>query len=178
MCLNVFESFENLLRMNSLVNYGSDEEDSSSNPNESIVPHKDSLDNNTALKLLDPKIQESRKQLEKLISPPVPLSESLSLLPLLITDESLVDSTQKQRIQHFYTLRKEKGLSFLPQLEQSHAFRNPSIMQKMIEYMNLNEYGHGFFSSSESSLQDFQTFNSPITNTRKKDFVEFISSKK
>ena len=55
--------------------------------------------------------------------------------------ESLApDPIQIQKLSHLVKLQSQ-GLNFNHHLVQTHAYRNPSILSKLVDYLELNEYG-------------------------------------
>lgn len=51
--------------------------------------------------------------------------------------------TQQARIEHFLSLR-ETGTRFNEHLQHSKAFRNPHIYEKLVEFVELDEYSSNF----------------------------------
>ena len=91
-----------------------------------------------------------------------------------------VDEFQLKSIQKLASLRA-KGLRFNDQLVNTKAFKNPGIMEKMLEYHNVNS--HGSFILVDDSFEkvyiELQSFNAnasskPLKENKKS--IEFVKS--
>ncbi|KAJ3226177.1 SAP30-binding protein [Clydaea vesicula] len=65
------------------------------------------------------------------------------------------DPELQEKIIKWINLKKEKGISLNDTLSNSKAFKNPSIVDKLIGFLNLNEYGSNY----EKSIFDPNGFS-------------------
>lgn len=86
-------------------------------------------------RLSNPSDVDKQRRLRRLLAsyPPLPVIDTE-------TTQQEVDPVQTQKIQRLLELRKQ-GLKFNDTLTRTHAFRNPSIMAKMIAFLGLDQYG-------------------------------------
>ncbi|KND01481.1 uncharacterized protein SPPG_03282 [Spizellomyces punctatus DAOM BR117] len=86
-------------------------------------------------------IAEAEAKLRQLLKPPPIEGEENSGIPPEPDDEA--DEATQAKIAKWLDL-KGSGMHFNARLEQTHAFRNPSIMSKLIEYLGLDETGSNY----------------------------------
>ncbi|KAI9284336.1 HCNGP-like protein-domain-containing protein [Umbelopsis sp. AD052] len=99
----------------------------------------DSDDALTPMNIEDGDEQEGRRKL--LLKPyPVPGVENWNISPEPTSD---CDPDVEARISHFLSLR-ESGTRFNEHLQESKAFRNPHIYEKLVEFVELDEYSSNF----------------------------------
>ncbi|KAG0378700.1 hypothetical protein BGX24_003039 [Mortierella sp. AD032] len=83
---------------------------------------------------------------------PIPGVENFGIPP---SPESEVNPDVQTKIEHFYTVKRTRGMHFNESLMKNKNFRNPRIYQTLVEAAGLNEIGTNFPKSEFFDIEDY-----------------------
>lgn len=126
-------------------------------------------------------VEEEIKEITELqeIQQEIPWNQYIPVKSVLIEKEIKgdIDEFQLKSIQKLAVLRS-KGLRFNDQLVATKAFKNPCIMDKMLDYHNINT--HGSFIVTDYSFQDVYNNSQEVDDQSKSDdknrTIQFVKS--